>query len=116
MSVRLNWKTKGSGQTKISKLDVLAICVNQQVLRLQISVENSMLVQIDERLEDLVEEELGLLLGQRLIALLFHVLLEIELEIFEDEVKLILAVDDLLKFYNVWVSESLEKTDFSDRS
>lgn len=47
-------------------------------------------MQIDERLEDLIEETLRLFLGQRLITLLLHELFQIELEVLKDQVKLVL--------------------------
>ena len=60
-------------------------------------MENSVLVEVDERLEDLVEEALSLRLWQRLVTLLLHILFEIELEVLKDEVKLVLRVDDFFE-------------------
>ena len=60
-------------------------------------MENSMLVQVDECEQDLVQEELCLLFGEWLIALLLHVFLQVELQILKDQVQLVLTVDDLLK-------------------
>lgn len=42
--VSLNRKTKSAGKSEVSQFNVLATCVDQQVLRLQISVENAVLV------------------------------------------------------------------------
>ena len=56
-----------------------------------------MLVQVDKCLQNLIEEALRLLLGQRLIAMLLHVLLQIELQVLEHEVQLVLRVDDLFQ-------------------
>ena len=56
-----------------------------------------MLVQVDECEQDLVEEELCLLFGEWLIALLLHVFLQVELQVLKDQVQLVLTVDDLLK-------------------
>lgn len=59
-------------------------------------MENSVLVEIDQGEQDLVEEALGLSLGKRLVSMLLHVLLEIEFQVLEHQVKLVLGVDDLL--------------------
>ena len=64
MSVRLDWKSKGSCETEISELADGTGAVNEQVLWLQVSVENSMLMKVDERLENLVQEALCLLFWQ----------------------------------------------------
>ena len=61
MSVRLDRQSESPGQTKISQLDVLPLGVHEQILWLQISVEDAVLVEVDERLQDLIQEELGLL-------------------------------------------------------
>ena len=53
-------------------------------------MENSVLVQVDKGLQDLVEEALCLFLGQWLVTMLLHVLLQIELKVFEDEEELVL--------------------------
>ena len=95
MSVSLDGQTKGTGQTEISELDHLARSINEQVLWLQIAMENTMLVKVDKCLQNLVEERLGLLLWQWLVSVLSHVLLQVELHIFKDQVELLLRVDDL---------------------
>ena len=60
-------------------------------------MENSVLMQVDKRLQNLIQEALCLLLWQRLITVLLHVLLQVELEVLEDEEKLVLRIDDLLQ-------------------
>ena len=60
-------------------------------------MENSVLVQVNERLQDLVQEGLGLVLGQRLVPVLLHVLLQVELQVLEHQVELVLRIDDLLQ-------------------
>lgn len=116
MGVCLNRESEGPGKSEISELNVVSLSVDEQVLRLEITMENSMLVQVDECEQDLVQEELCLLFGEWLIALLLHVFLQVELQILKDQVQLVLTVDDLLKLYYIWVSESLQQTDLSDRS
>jgi len=60
-------------------------------------MENSVLVKVDKREQDLVEETLRHLPGKRLVSVLLHVLLQVELQVLEDEVELLLGVDDFLK-------------------
>ena len=64
---------------------------------LQVTMENSVLVQVNQRLKDLVQKALCLLLGQWLISMLLHVLLEVKLQVLEDQEQLVLRVDNLLK-------------------
>ena len=97
MSVGFDRKSKGTSKTKVSKFDVLTRRVHQQILRLQITMENSVLMQVDKRLQNLIQEALCLLLWQWLITVLLHVLLQVELEVLEDEEKLVLRIDDLLQ-------------------
>lgn len=97
VSVSLNRQAERSRQTEVCQLDVEAGGVDEQVLRLEVAVENAVLVQVDERLQNLVQKALRLLLWQRLVPLLLHVLLQVELEVLEDEVKLVLRIDDLLE-------------------
>jgi len=97
VSISLNGKTESAGESKISKLDVLSSGVNKQVLWLQVTMEDSVLVQVDERLKDLVQEALSLLLGEGLITESLHIFLEIELQVLEHEVELVLRVDDLFE-------------------
>ena len=44
VSVSLDWKSKGTSQTEISKLDCCSLAVDKEVLRLQIAMENAVLV------------------------------------------------------------------------
>ena len=66
-------------------------------------MENSVLVQMDQRLQDLVQKSLSLLAGKWLIiALRTHILLEVVLEVLEHKVKLILGVDHFLQPKQGW--------------
>ena len=60
VGVTLDGKTERSCQSEIRELDCQAIIADEQVLRLQISVEDSVGVQIDQRVQDLEEEALSL--------------------------------------------------------
>ena len=82
MSIGLERKPKGSGQTEVSEFDDSSSRINEQVLGFQISVENSVCVQIDQRLEDLVEQTLNLMSGQSR-ALRLQILFQIVLQVFE---------------------------------
>lgn len=52
-----------------------------------------MLVQINQSLEDLVEEALGLVGGEGVISTFSHELFKIELKVLKDQVKLVLRVN-----------------------
>ena len=60
-------------------------------------MENPMLVQINQRLQNLVEKQLRLLFGQWLVALLLHVLFQVVFEVLKDQVQLVLTIDDLFQ-------------------
>ena len=100
--IGLNWETKGASEPKISQLNGSSVFVNQQILWFEISVEYAMLVEVDESLQDLVKETLGLLFGQRLISSRPHILLQIVLNIFKDQIQLVLRVDDLFQSAEKW--------------
>ena len=114
MSVGLNGKAEGSGKTEVRKFDVLSLGVDEQILGFEVPMEDPVLVQVDERLQNLIQEQLRLLLGQGLVSLLLHVLFKVELEVLEDQVKLVLAVDNLLQLDNVGVAEALEEANLAN--
>ena len=60
-------------------------------------MENSVLMEVDEGLQDLVQEALSLFFRKWLVALLLHVLFKVEFKVLEHKIKLILRVDDFLK-------------------
>jgi hypothetical protein len=97
VSVGFDRETESPCKTEVRKFYILAVCVNQQILRFQISMENPVLVQMDKRLKNLVEEALCLLSGKRGVPLRAHVLLQIELQILKYKVKLLLAVDNFFQ-------------------
>ena len=114
VSVGLNGKAEGSGKTEVRKFDVLSLGVDEQILGLEVPMEDPVLVQVDERLQNLIQEQLRLLLGQWLVSLLLHVLFQIELEVLEDQVELVLAVDNFLELDNVGMAQALEETNLSN--
>lgn len=56
VSVRLDRQTERSGQAEVRQLNVLPLGVDKQILWLEISVENSVLVKVDQRLQYLVQK------------------------------------------------------------
>ena len=60
-------------------------------------MEDAVLVQVDQGLEDLIEEALGLIRSQWIISALSHEFLEIVLEVLENQVKLVLRIDYFLQ-------------------
>lgn len=91
--VRLDGQPESTRESEVRQLNRLTVGVDQQVLRLQVSMEDSVLVEIDERLQDLVEEALGLVGVEGVVASLAHKLLQVVLQVLEDQVKLVLRVD-----------------------
>ena len=92
VGVGLDWKAKRTSQAEVSQFDCGAGRINQEVLGLEVSVENAVRVEVDEGLQDLVEEALGLGLGQSGSNVL-QVLLEVEFEVLEDQVERGLRVE-----------------------
>jgi len=86
VSISLDRQAKSAGKTKISQLDCASGRVDQQVLWFQISVENAMLVQVDECLQDLVQEALCFVWVEWVIATLSHEFLQIKFKVLEDQV------------------------------
>ena len=56
-----------------------------------------MLMQVDQSLQDLVKETLSLSFLKRLVSMRSHVLLQIILDVFKDEVQLLLGINDLFQ-------------------
>lgn len=96
MSVGLNRKPKGPRKSEVGELANLAVGTNKQILGFEVPVENTVRMQEDERLQDLVEQTLALL-GRQSRAHLLLILLEVKLEIFEHQVELLLAEQDFLE-------------------
>lgn len=88
MGVGLDREAEGACEAKVSKLDV-TVLVDEEVLRLQIAVHDSVRVAVGCCLQDLIREALDLVRGQR-SAHLSHVLLEVVVAVLKDEVELVL--------------------------
>jgi hypothetical protein len=128
--------TKGSCQTEISKLKV-TLLVNEQVLGLQVAVQDAMRVAVADTSAQLVHELLDhcfaethvssaavhAAFGQGLSTTSLgdgqglHVLFQIQVEVFKDEVQLVaVGVDNVEEADNVWVAHLLEERDLADGS
>ena len=112
----VNWDTERSGETKVSNLQ-LSLFVDQQVLWLQITMEDSIFVTEGRALEKLIHEAAHCCgIKSATFAVHVHVLLEISVAIFEDKNKLGLSVDNIIESDNVDMLQLLHQRDFTDRS
>lgn len=97
MSVGLNREAKSAGKSKVSQLNILTTRVDQQILWFQISVEDAVLMQMNQRLQNLVEESLSLFSWQRCVSLSSHILFQIEFQVLEHQIELLLTVNDFFQ-------------------
>lgn len=95
MSISFHWETKGSCETEISKLNV-AVLINQEILRLKISVHNSVSVAISSSLQNLISETLNFL-RRKWPTNLSHIFLEIVFTILKYQVEFVLWVQYFLQ-------------------
>jgi hypothetical protein len=58
MGVALDWDAEGAPKAKVSNLQALLGIVHQQILRLQVTVHDSMFVAVRHTLDQLVHEAL----------------------------------------------------------
>jgi len=63
MGVSFDGETEGTSETEISKLNLSSSRVHKQVLGFKISVENAVLMTVDQGMENLEQEALRLFLG-----------------------------------------------------
>jgi len=85
MGVGLDWEAEGSCKTEISELTGSSIVTDQQILRFEISVENSVLMEEDQRLANLIQKALSLCWWES-STLLLHELFKIKLKVFKNEI------------------------------
>lgn len=130
MSVGSQRNTERPRQTKVRQLEV-TLSVDQKVLGLQVSMEDAVAVAVPDALDELGHELLDHCLSQAHVqghqrsiwkgfaAATFadwkslHVLFEIEVKEFEDEVQLVaICVDNIEEPHNVWIFHLLEQGDF----
>jgi hypothetical protein len=65
MSISLYGESKSTSQAEVREFDAGATLVDQQVLGLEVSVKDTLLVQVDQRLEDLESERFNLFFRKR---------------------------------------------------
>lgn len=112
MRVGLERKSKRPCESKISQFDRPPVLTDQNVARLEVPVHNSSLVAVQQCLQDLVHDVLGLAQVHG-IPFLVEVLFEVRVEILEDQVELILAVDDFLELHDVGMIHFLQQAHLS---
>jgi hypothetical protein len=84
----LNWNRKRSSETEVTDLNI-SLLINQQILWFQIPMNDSLRVAVVDASEELVDHLLDLRLAH--VLLVFpHVLLQVILDEFENQVKLLL--------------------------
>ena len=103
VGVGANGNAESAGESEIGKFEV-AVAVDEKILGLQITVENTVRVAESDSAEHLIQERLDLHDGKASGGLLLvHVLLQIMLEELKYKVQLLLAVNDILQSNNVLV-------------
>lgn len=106
---------EGARQPKVAELE-RALPVDKQVLRFQISVEDSILVAEVDAPQQLVHEGLdGGGLQRTPVAVGVHVLLQVAVHKLEDEHELVLGVDDVVEGDYVLVFQLLHERNLADR-
>lgn len=130
MSVRPQGHTKGPSKTEIRQFQV-AVLIDEKILRLEVAVEDAVGVAVPDALNQLAHELLDnvrpetqvLHIGirERLATTALahrqrlHVLLQVQVQILEDEVKLVsVGMDDVEQANNVGVVHLLEQGDFAN--
>ena len=107
---------EGSGETEIGELE-LAFVVDEEILRLEIAVEDSVRVAEVDALEELVHEGFD---GDgrqcSSISLGVHVLLQILIHVFKDQHELVLGMNDIVEADDVLVLQLLHQRDLADCS
>lgn len=91
------------------------IVVDQEVLRLQVPVANTQLVNIVDAGDELLKVLAGLLLLQLLV--LHNEVEELAaLDELHDQIEVLLRLDDLVDLHDVWMVQLLEDLDLSTDS
>ena len=75
VSVGLDGQSKGTGKSEISQFNLSTGRVDEQILRLQVPVEDAMLMAVNQSMQNLEQEALCLFLRQRYVSSRAHVLL-----------------------------------------
>jgi hypothetical protein len=114
VSVGADGDAESTGESEIGKLEV-AIAVDEKVLRLQVTVKNTVRVAESDSTEHLVQERLHLHRGKASGGLvLVHVLLEVMLKELEHKMQFLLAVNNILQSDDVLVLKLLQQGNFAN--
>jgi hypothetical protein len=97
VSVGLYREAERSCQPEVRQLHFGASRIDQQILWLQISVEDSVLVAVDQSMQDLEGKALRFVLGQWLVATRSHELFQVKLKVFENEPQLVTRVNNFFQ-------------------
>jgi hypothetical protein len=111
MGKRADGRAKGTGETEISKLQA-SISANQNILWLHITMHDTTCVAKGKSPNTLKEVGLDQDGREQSIARL-HVLFQILVEEFKDEVKLSILLDAIFQLYNVLMFEFPQKTNLT---
>lgn len=110
----LDWDTKGPSKTEISQLQS-ALAVNQQVLWLQISVQDFVLVALGRSVEQLVQEGLDIAFRQWALVVIQQ-LLQILVQELKHQRQLLVCVQNIHEAHDVGVLQLLQQGNFSNGS
>jgi len=95
MSQSLDWDPKCSSKPKVGQLD-LSFLGHKNVLRLKVSVHDSMSVAVINTFDDLVDETFNKV-GGELLFNFSEVLFKIVLDVLKDEVQRVVCIDNFFK-------------------
>lgn len=110
MSVGLDREAECSSESEVSQLGV-SVRVDEDVVGLQVSVEDSAAVAVRKSNQDLVQDRLDLLSAEPHCPLALNMVLQVSVDELEDEVQLLLLTDDVLQSYHVRVVQLLQQRD-----
>ena len=111
----VHWNTKCSSQSKVAQLQD-PFTVNQKVLRLQVPVQDPVLVAEIDAFEELVHERLDrAVLEGPALSLSVHITLQVTVHVLEYEHQLVLRMNHIVERDNVLVLELLHKRNLPDR-
>jgi hypothetical protein len=110
--VGLYRQREGPSKPEITKLETPAL-VNEQILRLHVTVHDPLGVALGHALDHLVRERLDRLLRERVFEAV-HVLLQVLVQEVEDQPQAALGVDEVFQRADVGVVQLLEEGDLPD--
>mmetsp|Transcript_25471 Transcript_25471/g.78404 ORF Transcript_25471/g.78404 Transcript_25471/m.78404 type:complete len:353 (-) Transcript_25471:83-1141(-) len=109
---------EGAGEAEVGEFEGAVATIEEEILRLEVSVEDASLVAIRDAAEHLEEKAHGLRRLQaapRLPARRVHVMLEILVQELEGQVQLGVRVHDVVQRHDVRVRELLQQRNLPDR-